>query len=184
MKPFKHLFILIVPFLTTILAPNVYRNNNLKCILLLSCVLFIATWQDPKVLAVYLFIGLIILFFIVYKIVLLQDYHMDKFSILLGHVSLYYIFKISKTYQAKHLVWRKCEKPIIKQLEEKIICFTKYAVYIDSIVLEKVNFKVKYFYKVGSLFKSYWTSKVLFYWFICVIKRFPRDLNEIQSKYR
>lgn len=116
-------------------------------------------------------------------------YIMNKFSIMPGHASLikpcYYIFRTSKVYQAKHLGWRKYQNPNIKQLEEKIICFTKYAAYVDPIVLEKVNFKTKYFYKIGRyFFKSYWAFKVIVYWFAYIINHFPRDLNEIQSKYR
>lgn len=114
---------------------------------------------------------------------------MNRFMIIPGHASLvkpyYYIFRTPKVYQAKHLGWRKYQKPDIKQLEEKIICFTKYAAYIDPIVLEKVDLKIKYFHKIGKyFFKSYWAFKVVYYWFTYIIKHFPRDLNEIQSKYR
>lgn len=55
---------------------------------------------------------------------------MNKF--IPGHATLvkpyYYVFRTPKVYQAKHLGWRKYQK----QLEEKIICFTKY---IDPIKL-------------------------------------------------
>lgn len=116
-------------------------------------------------------------------------YIMNKFKIIPGHASLvkpyYYIFRTSKVYQAKHLGWRKYDNPTIKQLEEKIVCFTKYAAYVDPMVLDKVSLKTKYFFKIGRyFFKTYWAFKVVYYWTTYIIKHFPRDLNEIQSKYR
>jgi len=113
----------------------------------------------------------------------------NKFEIIPGHASLvkpyYYIFRTNKPYQAKHLGWKNYTQPNKEQLEDKIICFTKYAAYIDPFVLEKVDKKIKYFYKFGRYFyKVYWALNVVFLWIKYIIKNFPRNMNQIQAKYR
>ncbi|CAC9436125.1 hypothetical protein [uncultured Gammaproteobacteria bacterium] len=114
---------------------------------------------------------------------------MNKFKMLPGHASLvrpyYYICRTTRHYQAEHLGWHNYKEPNKKQLKEKIICFTKYAGYVDSIVLDKVSDRVKYFYHVFRyIFKAYWFFIVVLYWVLYIVPRFPRDLNEIQSKRR
>lgn len=116
-------------------------------------------------------------------------YIKNKFEIIPGHASLvkpyYYIFRTDKSYQAKHLGWKNYTQPNKEQLEDKIICFTKYAAYIDPLILEKVDKKIKYFYKFGRYFyKAYWSLNVVFLWIRYIIKNFPRNMNQIQAKYR
>jgi len=113
----------------------------------------------------------------------------DRFEMLPGHASLikpyYYVFRTNVSVQAKHLGWRNYKNPSKNQLNEKVVSFTKYAGYIDPIVLSKVGCGTRLFYQCGRFFfKAYWSFKVCFYWLSYILKRFPRGLNEIQSKYR
>jgi len=114
---------------------------------------------------------------------------MDKFKMLPGHASLvkpyYYICKTSFTYQAEHLGWRNYEKPNKKQMEDKVICFTKYAGYVDPVILDKTSVEIRYFYKVfRHVYRAYWLLRVIFYWSLYIAPKFPRNLNEIQSRRR
>jgi len=110
------------------------------------------------------------------------------FKILPGHSSLikpcYYTCRTQK-HQAQHLGWENYIEPTQEQLKEKIKCFTKYAGYIDSIVLNKTDIKTKNFYRwFRYWFKAYWSIKVIFYWILYVFTRFPRRLNELQASQR
>jgi len=114
---------------------------------------------------------------------------MDEFKMLPGHASLvkpyYYICKTGFTYQAEHLGWKNYEKPNKKQTEDKIICFTKYAGYVDPVILDKISMEVRYFYKVfRHVYRAYWLLRVIFYWALYIAPKFPRNLNEIQSGRR
>jgi len=114
---------------------------------------------------------------------------MGKFKMLPGHASLvkpyYYTCRNISNYRTKHLGWHNYKVPNKKQLEEKIICFTKYTGYIDPVVLDKAGKRVKYFYKIFRyIFMAYWSSQVVLYWILYIAPRFPRSLNEIQFKRR
>ena len=116
-------------------------------------------------------------------------YILKNFKIIPGHASLvkpcYYVFRTSETYQAKHLGWSTYSKPTNQQVEEKVSVFTKYAAYVDPMVLGKVSRKNKYFYIYFRYFyKVFWGAQVLYFWVKYIIIHFPRNLNEIQSKYR
>lgn len=112
----------------------------------------------------------------------------NAFKMLPGHASLirpYYYTCRTQQYQAIHLGWENYTSPTQKQLIEKVKCFTKYAGYIDPIVLNKVDTKTKYFYQLfRHLFKAYWSTRVIFYWLVYLVPRFPRRLNEIQARRR
>ena len=111
-----------------------------------------------------------------------------EFRLLPGHASLikpYYFTCRTQNYQAQHLGWENYFEPTQEQLIEKIKCFSKYAGYIDPIVLNKADFKTKNFYRwFRYLFKAYWSIKVIFYWILYVFTRFPRRLNELQTSQR
>lgn len=114
---------------------------------------------------------------------------MSGFKMLPGHASLvkpyYYTCRTTGHYQAEHLGWHNYKEPNNKQLKEKILCFTKYAGYIDPIALDKVNASTKYFYMLFRyIFKAYWFFIVIWHWLLYVMPRFPRGLNEIQSRRR
>jgi len=110
------------------------------------------------------------------------------FKMLPGHSSMikpYYYTCRTQKYQAKHLGWDNYIKPSQEQLVEKIYCFTRYAGYIDPIVLNKADYRTKHFYRYFRYwFKAYWTFKVVFYWMLYIVTRFPRRLNEIQALHR
>jgi glycosyltransferase involved in cell wall biosynthesis len=113
----------------------------------------------------------------------------NTFKMLPGHGSLirpyYYVCRTSGTYLAEHLGWHNYIEPDINQLRDKVICFAKYAGYVDPIVLGKVGGKARYFYKIfGRIYKAYWSFGVVWYWMRYTLTRFPRNLNEIQSKLR
>jgi len=113
----------------------------------------------------------------------------NKFKMLPGHASLvkpcYYICRTNNIYQVEHLGWKNYEKPSKEHLKEKIICFTKYAGYVDSNILRKTDLRIRMFHEFFKYFyKSYWAMLVLFYWTKYIIGKFPRNLNEIQSRYR
>jgi len=110
------------------------------------------------------------------------------FKLLPGHASLikpYYYTCRTQQFQAQHLGWENYIEPTQEQLKEKIRCFTKYAGYIDSIVLKKADINTKNFYRwFRYWFKAYWSIKVIFYWILYVFTRFPRRLNELQASQR
>lgn len=108
---------------------------------------------------------------------------MNQFRMLPGHGSLikphYYVCR-TQTYVAEHLGWGNYEEPNEVQIKEKIVCFTKYAGYVDPIILRKTNTSTKYFYKIfRHVFRAYWFFKVILYWILYLTPRFPRNLNEI-----
>jgi len=116
---------------------------------------------------------------------------MKNFKMVPGHASLvkpyYYICRANQAYQGEHLGFKSYQKPNEEQIKEKIICFTKYAGFVDPIVLSKTSKRVRYFYKMfHHVFRAYWFLKVVFYWVVYITPRFPRNLNEIQSgrKYK
>ncbi len=114
---------------------------------------------------------------------------MNRFRMLPGHGSLirpyYYVCRTNGVYLAEHLGWYSYVKPNINQLKEKVLCFAKYAGYIDPIILDQVGSGVKYFYKIfGRIYKAYWSFGVVWHWIRYTLARFPRNLNEIQSKLR
>lgn len=49
-------------------------------------------------------------------------------------------------------------------MEEKIVCFTKYAAYVDPIVLDKVGLKTKYFFRIKDIFQKLYESAVSHKW--------------------
>jgi len=113
----------------------------------------------------------------------------NTFKMLPGHASLirpyYYVCRTNGTYLAQHLGWHNYMEPDINQLQSKVICFAKYAVYVDPIVLDKVSSKVRYFYKIFvRIYKAYWTLIISYYWVVYFCKKFPRSLNEIQFNLR
>jgi glycosyltransferase involved in cell wall biosynthesis len=113
----------------------------------------------------------------------------NKFKMLPGHASLikpyYYICRTNHIYLAEHLGWKNYDNPSKEQLRDKIICFTRYAGYIDSNILKKTEMRIRAFHKFFKYFyKSYWAMLVLFYWAKYIAGKFPRNLNEIQSRYR
>ena len=112
----------------------------------------------------------------------------NTFKMLPGHGSLtrphYYTCR-SKQYEAIHLGWENYINYSQEQLRDKVRCFTKYAGYIDPIILNRVDIKTKYFYLwFRYLYRAYWSVRVIFYWFMYITPRFPRRLNEIQAKRR
>jgi glycosyltransferase involved in cell wall biosynthesis len=114
---------------------------------------------------------------------------MKQFRMLPGHGSLikpyYYVCRTNGTYLAEHLGWHNYVEPDMNQLKKKVLCFAKYAGYVDPIILDQVSSRVKYFYKIfGRIYKAYWSLRVAWYWVRYIVIRFPRNLNEIQSKLR
>jgi hypothetical protein len=117
-----------------------------------------------------------------YKRAQLQDV-IESFSLLIK--PYYYVCRTNGTYLAQHLGWHNYMEPDINQLQSKVICFAKYAVYVDPIVLDKVSSKVRYFYKIFvRIYKVYWTLIISYYWVVYFCKKFPRSLNEIQFNLR
>jgi glycosyltransferase involved in cell wall biosynthesis len=113
----------------------------------------------------------------------------NKFKMLPGHASLikpyYYVCRTKNIYLAQHLGWKNYDNPVKEQLRDKIICFTKYAGYIDSNILKETDIRTRAFHKFFKYFyKSFWAMLVLFYWAKYIASRFPRKWNEIQSRYR
>ena len=114
---------------------------------------------------------------------------MNKFKMLPGHASLvkphYYTCRTTGHYQAEHLGWSLYNELDKKQLQEKVICFTKYGGCIIPILLNQTSTKAKYFYKIfRHIYRLYWFVILSIYWAYYIALRFPRNLNEIQSKNR
>lgn len=114
---------------------------------------------------------------------------MNQFKMLPGHASLikpyYYICRTNYTYQAEHLGWGNYDNPDKVQINEKVVCFTKYVGYIDPIILSETSDRVRAFHKAfRHIYKAYWFFRVAFYWVLYIVPKFPRNLNETQSKYR
>jgi len=106
-----------------------------------------------------------------------------------GHSSLvkpyYYVCRTNNSYTAEHLGFKSYSKPNLRQIKEKVVCFTKYSGFIAPQTLENVDLITKYYHKIfRHLYKLYWAIQVVYYWVRYISKRFPRNLNEIQSKTR
>jgi len=113
---------------------------------------------------------------------------LPSFKMLPGHASLvkphYYVCRTQK-YQAIHLGWQNYIEPKKAQLKDKVVCFTKYAGYIDPLVLGKTDVRTRFFYRFFRyFFIAYWAGLVAWYWLLYIVPRFPRNLNDIQSKLR
>lgn len=130
-KALKHLFILIVPFLTAIIASNVYKNNFWERIIMFFSILFIASWGGSKgpLLSVFIIfiisystfnnlkislklffkflIGICIFIYIVYQVVLLQYSHLTDISLFFDYFSQrVFVAQMIGTYEQFNL-WIK-----------------------------------------------------------------------------
>jgi hypothetical protein len=116
---------------------------------------------------------------------------LDEFTFCIGHASLarphYYTCRTSSKLVAKHLGWYidTALKLDDAALKEKIRCFAVYGGYIDPAVLKLCDARSRWYYKiVHPLSVVYWGLRVTFYNFVYIAKRFPRRINEIQSRCR
>jgi len=116
-------------------------------------------------------------------------YVMPFFKIFPGHSSLikpnYYVCRASNFF-IKHLGWDSYNSNENKEkLEEKIICFAKYAGFVEPALLRKVSSSTRAYYLIfGRIVKFFWGLRIIFYWLIFLIIRFPRNINEIQASSR
>jgi hypothetical protein len=116
---------------------------------------------------------------------------LDEFAFFIGHASLarpyYYTCRTSDKLVAKHLGWytNSALKLDGFALKEKIRCFAHYGGYIDPAVLKLCDASSRWYYKiVHPLSVLYWGLRVVVYNFAYLTKRFPRRVNEIQSRCR
>lgn len=114
---------------------------------------------------------------------------LPAFKMIPGHASLvkpyYYTVRTTKRWQARHLGWRNYSDQDQTQLAEKIKCFTRYAAYIDPILLKQAPLRLNLYFKLlKPLFKTKWTVIVVYYWIKYVVSHFPRNFNELQSSVR
>lgn len=114
---------------------------------------------------------------------------LPAFKMIPGHASLvkpyYYTVRTTKYWQGRHLGWRNYSTQNQTQLAEKIKCFTRYAAYIDPILLKQAPLYLSLYFKLFKpLFKIKWTVIVLYYWIKYIISHFPRNFNELQSSVR
>lgn len=112
---------------------------------------------------------------------------MDNFRFLIGHASLarphYYTCRVNRKYEARHLGWyKKHDNLSAHYLKEKIICFAKYAAYIEPEILSKATWAYRYYFNVISLLaKTFWSARVLAIVLTYYLKSFPRKMNPIQN---
>lgn len=112
---------------------------------------------------------------------------MKNFKFLIGHASLvkphYYTCRVARKYQAKHLGWYKKQDALSAHyLQEKILCFAKYAAYIEPEILFEASWKYRYYFKIVSpLAKVFWATCVLVIVFLYYLKCFPRKMNPLQN---
>jgi glycosyltransferase involved in cell wall biosynthesis len=114
---------------------------------------------------------------------------MNEFKMLPGHASLvrpYYYTCRAISFKCRHLGWLSYGvNDDISVLNDKVVCFTKVAAYVNPVLLPKVSYKVRLFYKIFKpLYKSFWFSIVSYFWLKYIIARFPRKINEIQFNVR
>lgn len=114
---------------------------------------------------------------------------LPAFKMLPGHASLvkpyYYVARTTGHWQARHLGWRNYSTQDGSQLEDKIKCFTRYAAYIDPIVLNRLPKSIRlYFIIFKPIFKIKWAVIVLYFWIKYILEHFPRNFNELQSSVR
>ena len=112
------------------------------------------------------------------------------FKMLPGHASLvkpyYYTARTPYQYRSKHLGWLKYHGDISKkQLDDKVVCFTKFAAYVDPILIRKCSTRIRLFYRlIKPIYKAYWALITSYYWIVYFCKKFTRSLNEIQFHLR
>lgn len=112
---------------------------------------------------------------------------MENFKFLIGHASVakphYYTCRVSRKYQAKHLGWyKKLDALSMRYLQEKILCFAKYAAYIEPEVLSAASWRYRCYFKiVSSLAKFFWSARILMIVFLYYLKCFPRAMNPLQN---
>lgn len=124
----KHLFILIVPFLTAILASNIYKITSIEKIFLLISILFIASWSGSKAPLLNIFIiyivsyatfnnlkislnlfskilvALVILMYFVYNVVLLQYKEMESLDLFFDYfIQRVFVAQMIGTYEEFNL---------------------------------------------------------------------------------
>jgi glycosyltransferase involved in cell wall biosynthesis len=113
----------------------------------------------------------------------------NSFKMVPGHASIikpyYYICRTDKKFSAIHTGWINYQKGQTPKVDEKIICFTKYAAYVNAYELQNASLKARIFYHTLRFpYKFFWFLKVIFYWARFFCTNFPRNYNQIQSKYR
>ena len=112
---------------------------------------------------------------------------MDRFKFLIGHASLakphYYTCRANRKYEAKHLGWYKKQDSLtVHYLKEKILCFAKYAAYLEPEILAKATWIYRYYFLiVSSLAKVFWSARILAIVLVYYFKCYPRKMNPIQN---
>lgn len=116
----------------------------------------------------------------------------NSFRFSIGHASLvrpyYYVCRTDRSeLEARHLGWynRGVTNNTTAQLKNKIICFSKYAAYVEPAALKRMPKYYQFYYRiVKPIMKLYWSilviSRLLFYY----VSNFPRNINKIQNKLR
>lgn len=112
-----------------------------------------------------------------------------KFRMLPGHASLvkpyYYVCRTNNKFKAIHTGWIRYKKDQSSDLDDKIICFTKYAAFINPYEMKNSGLKARlYYYIFRYPYKFFWSLRVIFCWIKYFCMNFPRNYNQIQSKYR
>lgn len=114
-----------------------------------------------------------------------------NFAFSVGHASLarphYYTCRTSDAISARHLGWYNDSSLKLDSLalSEKIRCFAKFCGGIEPNVLMRSSIKDRLFYRLIYPFsRIFWGAKVAINQFFYLARRFPRDINELQSKYR
>lgn len=93
-----------------------------------------------------------------------------------------------KAHQCIHLGWEKYdERPTQSQIDEKIVCFTKYCGYVNNITLKHASCYARIFHKLSLVFRLYWGAKLFFHWALYLKNKKIIYLNELlqrsKSKY-
>lgn len=99
----------------------------------------------------------------------------------------YHVGRLKK-YQCVHLGWERYnEYPTQSQIDEKVVCFTKYCGYVNDITLKQASLSVRAFRKLSAIFRLYWGARLFLFWVIYLKKKKIIYLNELlqsgKSKY-
>ena len=115
----------------------------------------------------------------------------SDFRFNIGHASLarpyYFTCRTAGTLEAKHLGWYLESSLNVdsQKLKDKIRCFALYGGGVASDLLKECNYIDVMFYKtLRPISIIYWGFWVIIKNFNYVATRFPRKINEIQSKFR
>lgn len=113
---------------------------------------------------------------------------MDQFRFLPGHKSLIrpYLFSMRTTpdFSAVHLGWQDYGS-LTKPVSEKIRCFARFGGHVDQVTLSMASPYDRIYYRIAApVWRAFWSVALAYHWACYILRRFPRDLNELQAEAR